>query len=221
MAKTKLSTYILLDRSCSMAGSKWENAIGAINSYVTELKKDSDITGEVTIAAFDSNNHSWINAQVSSLETNNVRFELLRNKQALSKFKQLAIDEVTPYGGTPLYDATALLLNMAELKPNEKTIILIMTDGEENQSKTYNLKSIKDRLACCTNRGWEVVFLGAEFNVDNLAANLGFDTKKFVSGVRSVNLGETMQMYASGAAMYAKTGAALDTTAMKAKFENK
>lgn len=220
MTKTKLSTYILLDRSGSMGGARWENAISSINAYVNELKKDTDIDGEVTVAAFDSPAPVWNNNAIwAEKPANAMSFELLRKKKNLAKFKELKIDETSPRGGTPLYDATGLLLNLAEEKPNEKTIILIMTDGEENQSKIYNLQSIKDRLACATNRGWEVVFLGAEFNVDNTAKSLGIDTKKFVSTVRSVDLGQTMQFYATGAANYAKSGTSIDTTMMKSKVE--
>jgi len=36
----KLSAYILLDRSSSMAGARWENAIGSINQYVKSLKEE-------------------------------------------------------------------------------------------------------------------------------------------------------------------------------------
>jgi ADP-heptose:LPS heptosyltransferase len=212
-----------------MQGSKWENAIGSINAYVEELQKDEEIEGTVTVAAFDGNQSygynnqvNWTNATVRAIPTvekNTVDFTVLRKNQNLTKFKKLKMDELSPRGGTPLYDATAQLLNMAELKPAEKTIIIIMTDGEENQSQIYNLKSIKDRLATCTNRGWEVVFLGAEFNVDNIAKNFGFASTKSVSVARSTDINDTMAFYASGATAYAKTGASLDTSAMKAKVE--
>lgn len=229
MAKTKLSTYILLDRSASMAGARWENAIGSINAYVEELKKNKDIAGEVTVAAFDgehrypttlhNNGIAYRGSYMQEEAYSNVKFDVLRDKQSLSKFQPLSMTETSPRGNTPLYDATGLLLNMAESKPNEKTIILIMTDGEENQSKVYNLQSIKDRLACCTNRGWEVVFLGAEFNVNNIASSFGISGTKTLSTVRSADLNETMAFYASAGAQYATMGAAIDTTSMKAKVE--
>lgn len=232
MAKAKLSTYILLDRSGSMSGAKWENAISSINEYVAGLQKDKDITGDVTVAAFDSNYGGWSGGVARTPNFNNafvtqerptsgMEFKVLRENQALTKFKKLTTSEVEPRGGTPLYDATGVLLNMAENEPNEKTIILIMTDGQENESRVYNLQSIKDRLKGATNRGWEVVFLGAEFNADNMTRDFGIGLNKVVNNSRSVDLNDTMMFYSSSASAYAKTGASIDTSEMRAKYDNK
>lgn len=223
MTKSKLSTYVLLDRSGSMSGSKWENAIGSINSYVTELKKDKDISGDVTVAAFDGSGlNTWnVSGSLSraNLGRSAVDFTVLRENQSLDKFKQIGIDEVTPRGSTPLFDATATLLNMAETDPSEKTMIIIMTDGEENASQEYNLTSIKDRLATCTKRGWEVVFLGAEFNADRVAMNLGLDISKVVNNKATETI-DTMRFYAASSMAYAKTGASINTSARRSEVGN-
>lgn len=226
---TKLSAYILLDRSGSMQGSKWETAIGSINSYVDTLKQEG-IEAEVTIAAFDSayehtelptptfmnNNINWNighNIPVRTRRSVVPQFDILRNKKSLKSFKKLTSVEVTPRGGTPLYDATAKMLNLADKNNNEKTVIIIMTDGEENESKVYNIESIKDRIATCTHRGWEVVFLGAEFDTKQHAVNYGLDLSKTMrSTVATMNA--DMTSYATASANYMKSGTAFDTTKM-------
>lgn len=221
---TKLSAYILLDRSGSMGGAKWETAIGSINNYVATLKKEK-VNAEITIAAFDSfmtqspveniSKGMWTNTiQVPSRTATETHFELLRDKKSIKSFKKIEMDELHPRGGTPLYDSTAKMLNLADENNNEKTVILIMTDGEENTSTIYNITSIKDRIATCTHRGWEVIFLGAEFNATNQAFSYGLGADKVMNSSLG-GMNNNMRMYASASATYAKTGAAIDTTKMK------
>lgn len=220
---TTLSTYILLDRSGSMSGPKWENAIGSINTYVESLRKQ-DISADVTVVTFDSagfgyNNSSWPNRfgmQMNlEVQQNTTSFDLLRKQVDISEFKQISINETSPRGGTPLYDATAKLIDLAETRGNERTAIIIMTDGEENSSNKYTLSTIRDRIASCQKRNWEVLFLGAEFNVESMAKDYGLAAGKFVN-TRSVNMDATMNYYASATTAYAQSGTAVDTTSVKA-----
>jgi uncharacterized protein YegL len=235
--KTKLSAYILLDRSGSMGGSRWENAIGSINTYVQSLRKGENVDAEITVAAFDSNGNNfrpatWNSGGIQMAPNGNLitsppaieygdpnTFEIMRDKVSIENFKDLTTDELHPRGGTPLYDSTAKLINLADSNNNDKTVILIMTDGEENSSRTYNLNSIRDRISTCQKRGWEVVFLGAEFNAETVARNYGLDTSKVISTRSAQNLSATMDWYATSSMNYATTGAAINTTSVKAAFE--
>lgn len=227
MSKQKLSAYILLDRSGSMSGPKWESAIGSINEYVETLKKEK-IAAEVTVAAFDSfyeytekpapqlyNNvlgrGSYVHA--SNFSKNINTFDIIRNKQSLKSYKSISHNELSPRGSTPLYDSTAKLLNIAEENNNEKTVIIIMTDGEENASTIYNIQSIKDRINTCKYRGWEVIFLGAEFNANKQAMDYGLGLDKVYNSSIG-QMSNTMRSYATASATYMKTGAAIDTTKM-------
>ena len=230
---TKLSAYILLDRSGSMAGAKWETAIESINGQVSTLKKEG-IEAEVTVAAFDSTYEHTETASIprspllgghggqainwnSNLYNRDSQlkpqFDIIRSKKSLKSFKKLTPTEVTPRGGTPLYDATGKMLNLADANNNEKTVIIIMTDGAENESRIYNIESIKDRIATCTHRGWEVVFLGAEFNAHKHATDYGLSGSKVMnSSLGSMN--NDMTSYATASASYMKSGEAFDTTKM-------
>ena len=217
----KLSVYVILDRSGSMGGSKWENAVGSINAYVDTLRKEK-ASAEITVAAFDSDvsyrNEPIANRRIntwgsSNAATNVLSFNVLRDEVSLAKFKDISCDETSPRGGTPLFDATAKVLNMADKKNNKKTVILIMTDGDENTSSTYNIDSIKDRIATCTNRGWEVIFLGAEFNADATASMYGLSKSKVINSSVE-NLTKNMRSYATGTMNYA-SGTAIDTTAIR------
>lgn len=221
---SNLSTYILLDRSGSMTGERWTNAINSINEYVGTLKAGGQ-DGRVTVAAFDGSGFSYSNTRTAYNnefnENNNVNFTVLRDGKKISKFKSLKETEIDPRGSTPLFDATARLLNMAEQNNGEKTIIIIMTDGEENSSRDYNMKSIKDRLKGCEHRGWEVIFLGAEFNADKTAQNLGINISKVVNNRSAADIGDTMRFYAASAMSYTNAGQAIDTTSLRNDLESK
>ena len=220
---TKLSAFILLDRSASMSGSRWENAIASINKYVDTLKADK-VEADVTLAAFDYNAFSAGYGQVQGgiqmrppegrSEQTGMSFTVLRNKVNIKKFKTLKANETEPRGSTPLYDATARLINMADSNNNDKTVIIIMTDGEENCSRDYTLNSIRDRIAACTKRGWEVLFLGAEFNADRVASSYGLGAGKVINTTLE-NTARSMEYFAKSSAMYSATGAAVDTLSVK------
>lgn len=214
----KLAVYILLDRSGSMGGAKWENAISSINQYALTLD-ETGTDADITVAAFDST--TSLIAPKRSIEINkssyddNVTFELIRDSVSIKDFGSgINCNELQPRGSTPLYDATAKLLNLADKNNSKKTVIIIITDGAENYSKIYNITSIKDRIATCQNRGWEVIFLGAEFNADNIATSYGLGLDKVVNNVRSADLNSTMRFYASSSSNY-MSGSAIDTSSMR------
>lgn len=211
-----LNVFVLLDRSGSMSGPRWESAIGGINTYIHQLRKEN-VKANITVAAFDSfndNGNIFNNASFGQRSNSGLAFEVLRDNLDLEVYKDIDSKETCPRGGTPLYDATGVLLNLADKANGEKTVILIMTDGDENQSKTYNLTSIKDRIATCTNRGWEVVFLGAEFNADNMTQSLGLSMEKTMS-TTTRGFAPAMTAYATSSASYALTNAPINTTEMK------
>lgn len=233
MTKTRkpvLSAFILLDRSSSMSGPKWENAIASINQYVDGLIKNG-AKGNVTLASFAGTSglfgYAGIRSpgvpafgKVEATVTNS--FTVHRDKVALKNWERVESYIAQPNGSTPLYDATAELLNMAETNAAERTVIIIMTDGEENTSREYTLTAIRDRVKSVTTRGWEVVFLGAEFNADQVAADYGLMKSKVINtSFRGLTAGmdymaDASIMYASASAGDIKTGAAaIDTLSVK------
>lgn len=140
-----MKTYILLDRSSSMA-SKWNDTLKAINSYVKALKgRDQNIF----LALFDNINEG-------------LRFEHAR--ECLKKdWKPLTTEEFRPHGSTPLNDALATMILKMLSENEERAVLVVMTDGHENCSKNFSKKSVKEMMKTVNNKDWQVVFLGAEF----------------------------------------------------------
>lgn len=179
-----MNVYFLLDRSGSMM-SLWGEAIGSINAYVNNLDSDT----KVVLAAFD-----------------NQSYDILRD----SKVKDWNIVEQTelaPRGMTPLYDSCGKLMSRALEDNADKTVLVVMTDGEENCSKEYTNRAIKEKIKMFENKGWEVIFLGANFDVRRQASDLNVGLSKtamyepgnFSASMSS--LATQTRAYASGIAM--------------------
>lgn len=192
-----LSVYVALDRSGSMSGERWTHAIDSINEYIEGLKKEK-IEGTVSVVAFDYGQ--------------SMRLIDLVTDQSIAYYEPLAHDCTTPSGMTPLFDAAANVMDRAIENNAERTVVVIMTDGEENQSKEYTQAKIKEKVKKLTDLKWEVLFLGANFDVTSYTAGSGLASTK----MRNVDFSDQMQrtaMYTDltkMSASYAKTGAAID-----------
>lgn len=178
-AKEKANTYILLDRSASMR-ERWDEAVSSINAYVDELNKTKE-EGAVTVAVFDA--------------IDGVQFDVLREAVENKKYKPIEATEASPRGNTPLYDAVARLLALADKTDTKKNVIIIMTDGEENSSREKNREQTKKDLEAVKAKDWEVIFLGADFDAYhgtavhvNVAVNktMSMNTGMYETGMRGL-----------------------------------
>lgn len=191
--------FILLDRSGSMGGSMWTEALNSINAYVKKLADDNVDTG-VTLAAFDSNEP----------------FVVIRDRITPKTWREVSNSDATPRGSTPLNDATGKLLDLAEKgdpagKQYEKVAIIIMTDGHENASHEYSVEKIKARLDTVRSKGWQVIFLGANFDNAAQATSYGTSSANTVNSSMR-NMGATMMAAASKRGVYGATGQAMNYT---------
>jgi hypothetical protein len=146
-----MNTYILLDRTGSMS-SIWVEALGSVNAYAAKVMDASDgekVDARLTVAVFDAQD--------------GLQFDVLRKGITAGGWKDISGDEASPRGMTPLFDAIGRTISLAEADAPEKAVIVIMTDGEENSSREMDRKGAQAALDRARARGWEVVFLGAEF----------------------------------------------------------
>ena len=187
---TNLNVYLVLDQSGSMQ-NQWIEAIGSVNGYVEELRKSDVVGARVSLVSFDSV----------------TPYNVVRDKVAVSDFIPITTTEIYPRGGTPLYDTVGLVLAEANKVNAEKTVIAIMTDGQENGSKEFNVLAIKAAIKQAEAKGWEVLFLGANFDVKTYADSFGLHASKFINtsdGTRGAvfrGMAQSSAMYASGAVM--------------------
>ena len=152
-----MKVYLIVDRSISML-SMMNEAVEAINSYIRKLPRDT----KLFLATFDTESC-----------TGAFKYEIIRDC-AVVDCQEIKYDEVTPRGWTPLYDAVAMTINKGVLRNEEKAILVVMTDGFDTSSKEYDQHKAKLLISNWENRGYEVVFLGANFpDVEHQSQSLG------------------------------------------------
>jgi hypothetical protein len=85
-----------------------------------------------------------------------------------------------PSGGTALYDA--LVCTLEAYKHEKTNIVVIITDGLDNQSRRFSSKDAKQRIDDLTkNSDWSFSYIGANQNPIKVSKSLGIDRKQTVS----------------------------------------
>jgi len=149
---TNLHIYFVLDRSGSMA-SIATDVIGGFNSFLAAQRAEGS-EALMTLIQFDSTDP----------------YEVLANATPLAEIPDLGPGTFLPRGGTPLYDAMghaiadATIRNerlVAEGGAAEEVLCIFFTDGEENQSREYDQRSIAALVSKREAEGWTFVYMGA------------------------------------------------------------
>jgi len=163
------STHIvvLLDRSGSMETIA-SDVIGGYNSFIkTQREAGGDAT--VTLVQFDSQDPH----------------EIVCENRPIADVPALTAKTFIPRGGTPLFDATGLLvarvrgLRAIDERPIEAQpdiVFVTITDGEENESSEYSLSRIRDLVSHCEVEGWTFVYLSAGLDAFADAGGIGVNS---------------------------------------------
>jgi len=184
--------FILLDRSSSMS-SQWGEALASVNRYVQKLAEDNVDTG-VTLVTFDR-------------DVGMMKFEVVRDRIIPRTWRRVSNEDATPRGSTPLNDAIGRIVNLANAGvpgsglQYEKVAIIVMTDGEENSSQELSVDAAKALLDQCRAKGWQVVFLGANYDNVRQAASYNTQARHTVMSTTQ-NLGQTMSVMATKRSLY-------------------
>lgn len=141
---------VVLDKSGSMAHTA-NDTIGGLNTFIAEQK---NVPGDATFTLVQFNNE----------------VEITHDFVKLADVKTLTALDYRATGGTALYDAIGFTVNklgakLSELPEEERPssiIVAIMTDGEENASKTFSMHKIAEIIKHQESvYSWKFVFLGA------------------------------------------------------------
>lgn len=158
--KTRIHNLIILDESGSMESIK-RAAINGMNETVQSIrdaqKKHEDQEHIVSLVSFNSSEIKGIYDCVPVAEV-----------------KELTDKEYVPDCCTPLYDAMGLSLNHLRAKVNDedKVLVTIITDGEENSSTEYNSATIKALVDSLKEKGWVFAYIGANQDVLKVAQTI-------------------------------------------------
>ncbi len=102
-------------------------------------------------------------------------------KQAALHWEAVTDKDATPRGMTPLLDALGRIVALAETDKPDRAVIVVMTDGMENASREVTRAGAKAALDRVQKRGWDVVFLGANFDNISDAESVGVDRAQQVA----------------------------------------
>lgn len=158
--KTRIHNLIILDESGSMESIK-RAAINGMNETVQSIrdaqKKHEDQEHSVSLVSFNSSEIKGIYDCVPVAEV-----------------EELTDKEYVPDCCTPLYDAMGLSLNHLRAKVNDedKVLVTIITDGEENSSTEYNSAAIKALVDSLKEKGWVFAYIGANQDVLKVAQTI-------------------------------------------------
>lgn len=177
--------YIILDRSGSMA-TMWEEAVTGINKFVKNLQSDT----QIVLAVFDTQS-----------------YDVIRNS-TVEEWFPLSTREVQPRGGTPLLDAAGRMFWYANDSKPERAIFVVVTDGEENSSRKFSSSEIKDFTKQWTNKNFEIVFIGANFDkIESVSRdNFGYLDNTRIIQTSARGLAAGLEGTASATAAYFGTG---------------
>lgn len=191
----KVSAFLLLDRTGSMS-MKWDETLSSLNSYVKDVGKKLP-ESRFTVACFDQHG--------------GFQFDVLRDNVSVEKWKPLTNEDAAPRGTTPLYDAIARMVGLAEQADKKRTTMIVITDGLENASQETTKEGAKAMLDRCKNKKWDVIFLGADFDAMEQAHSVGVARGQTVN-TSAGNYGATMAVASMRTARFAASGTVEDFT---------
>ena len=158
--------YILVDRSGSMESIAGD-VIGGFNQTVAEQAQNG-ADAKLTVIQFDSQDPA--NVICAGIP--------------IAEMTKLDRTSYQPRGGTPLLDATGLLIGRIRVEQaarvatgleTEDVVFVTITDGQENESREYNLARITQLVEQCKAEGWTFVYLSAAITAYADAAAMGYD----------------------------------------------
>ena len=146
---------VIIDRSGSMADIATD-VIGGFNQFLSDQRNVKTNHATLSLVQFDTMNP----------------FEVIHDFRTLPAIEPLNANTYQPRGGTPLLDAVghgikSLDERLTQMREHEKPgqiLFRIITDGEENASRQYSHRAIRDLIAARTEQGWQFVYLSADLD---------------------------------------------------------
>jgi hypothetical protein len=168
--------------------SKWLDSIRAIDLYVDQL---AGLSSLITLTTFNTI-HERFNCEI-------------QREATPSTWEPLTHSPIhRPGGGTPLYDAINVMGRALAAENPDRCAILIVTDGQATTSATSQ-EQASQILEWCRAKGWQVTFIGCDFNNLRMAKLLGNDSSNTI-GVATARLPEVIRSLADKRKLYGASG---------------
>ena len=196
MKQNLTEVVFILDRSGSMSGLT-SDTIGGYNSF---LEKQKEADGECLVSTVLFNQDS----------------KVVHDRVPLNEIEPMTKKDYFASGCTALIDAMGGAIHhirnvhkyIREEDVPEHTIFVIITDGLENASKRYTSDDVKQMVKQQEEKGWEFLFLGANIDAVETAAEYGIRKDRatdFICDEKGVMM--NFDVVAESVSEYRKTGA--------------
>ena len=159
--KTTQRDYILLDRSGSMS-ERWPQALKAVNTYIRKLAV-AGVNTKITVAIFD---HAY---------------KVIRKDEVPASCRPITNADAEPRGCRHLNDAIGEIVALAKLDNPDRATLLIMTNGNVDCLEKLRPGQARALLTQCRLRGWQILFLGIDYDTCHLAQQYGASAQEFIS----------------------------------------
>ena len=190
IVKKKTHVAIILDQSSSMGSIKAET-ISSFNEQVKSIKSSANEDTFITLTLFSDSDKVVIHKFAESLDN-------------LNEFTE---HDYKPNGNTAMYDAIGMTVERMKKEiddindPNTAILCVIITDGQENCSRTWHAEDIAALVKGLTGtKRWTFSVLGANIDLAVLSDKIGIDKSnmaKFAATGRGIMRGTavTTQSY--------------------------
>lgn len=178
--------YLLIDGSGSMQ-EKWWDFLAAADTFISASKK-ANLDSHLIVHVFDGRDIEMIQRDCAMRDAVSFRDEPIGSH----------------WDSTPLYDAINLMGRRLKDRDPKKASILIVTDGGDTGSQT-SIHQAKAILDWCRAKGWQVTFVGCDFNNDRQAKLLGA-TEANAIGVQKKLLTDAAKSLARKRQAYSTSG---------------
>lgn len=153
-----LEVVLLIDKSGSMKDLE-EDTVKGYNSMLAKERQLS-VPTNVTTVLFSSDH------------------EILADRKPISEVPDMTLDSYKVRGATALYDAIGNAIEKTEAvkgidDTGSKVLFVIITDGLENYSQTYDQEKVRKLIDAQEEKGWEFVFIGANMDAEKEADTIG------------------------------------------------
>lgn len=162
--RTKIFNLIIVDESGSMTFIERQAVNGVIETIQTiqsAQKKHADEQEHfVTLISFSSEGVKYI-----------------YNNKPVNEIADATSLNYRPYGGTPLYDAigNGIVSLRSQVAKDDKVLVTIITDGEENCSKEWNHQQIRNLIEAQKEQHWVFTYIGTNQDVEKVSLDLSIN----------------------------------------------
>lgn len=166
-----LRVAIALDESSSM-GFVTKETLTGLNEQLDELRKGKvkkGIETYVTLVTFSGH---------ESIEDRFVDVPI-------DEMPKLTNEHYDPNGMTAMYDGVARAITLLrKQEDNDETtfMLIVLTDGQENNSKEHSAQDIANMIKeCDATKKWTISYMGANQDLREVQANLGIDASNIAT----------------------------------------